>query len=75
MIMLDDSIRFQAIDEAALLSALAETEVVRKKLLMYQQLATNPKVKNFFAEKTEQIAKAEKKLRKALKVPEESQWK
>lgn len=73
--MLEDSIRFQAIDEAALLSALADTEVVRKKITMYQHLATNPKVKDFFADKAGDLVKAEKKLRKMLKVPEESQWK
>lgn len=73
--MLEDSTRFQAIDESALLTALADTEVIRKKLVMYQQLASNPTVKKYFADKTGALEKAEKKLRKMLKIPEESPWK
>jgi len=73
--MLEDSTRFQAIDEAALLTTLAETEVIRKKVNMYQQLAINPTVKKFFADKASKLSKTEDKLRKMLKVPEGSQWK
>ena len=72
--MLEDSTRFQAIDEAALLTTLADTEVIRKKLTMYQKMAVNPKVKKFFAEKASGLSKIEMRLRKMLKVPEGSQW-
>lgn len=71
--MLEDSTRFQAIDEAALLTCLADTEVCRKKVLMYQQLALNPAVKKFFADKAGHLNKIEN-IRKMLKVPEGSQW-
>jgi hypothetical protein len=73
--MLEDSTRFQAIDEAALLTTLADTEICRKKVTMYQQLAVNPTVKRFFADKAGHLTKIENKLRKMLKVPVGSQWK
>lgn len=73
--MLEDGTRFQAIDETALLTVLADTEVIRKKVTMYQQMATNPKVKAFFGDKAGELVKVENKLRKMLKVPGGSQWK
>ncbi len=72
--MLEESTLFQAIDEYALLTLLADSNVCKKKLMMYEQLAVSPNVKKFFHEKAEDMNRVEKKLRKALKIPEGSKW-
>mgnify|MGYP001265004087 CR=1 FL=1 len=64
--MLDDYTRFKANDEIALLTAISMTEVTTKKAELYQGLATNAEVKNFFERRAALMRKVNDGIRKHL---------
>lgn len=64
--MLDDAQLFKAIDTSVLLNAISMTEVVAKKVKLYETMAHSDQVRHFFGQRAVLLAKANNQIRKLL---------